>query len=168
MDGNNLNNEQPVNTTYQETASEEVREIPPYGSAPQVNPNPNAGTYNTGYYQQTTANTSYYNPDGTVNGTKNNESTPTMSIVGLILGIIGLLSSCCCGGGIIFGIVGWILSAKGQQEKKTGIGTAGIVLSIITVVISVIVLAVCAILIASGDSLEAVMNEVAAEGYNYY
>ena len=142
MDGNNLNNEQPVNTTYQETASEEVREIPPYGSAPQVNPNPNAGTYNTGYYQQTTANTSYYNPDGTVNGTKNNESAPTMSIVGLILGIIGLLSSCCCGGGIV--------------------------LSIITVVISVIVLAVCAILIASGDSLEAVMNEVAAEGYNYY
>ena len=48
--------------------------------------------------------------------------------------------------GLIMGIVGWVLSAVGRSKAKqvgdkTGLGTAGIVLGIINVIIQVIYLA---------------------------
>lgn len=91
-------------------------------------------------------------PDYTQQGTVYVESvqpqkddTPAQSIIGLILGIASITLGCCYGIGALAGIPGIILSIIGNKNKKTGIGTAGLVTSIIGVVISVIMI-ICVVL----------------------
>lgn len=62
----------------------------------------------------------------------------TLAIVGLVLGIISLVSSC-CGSGLLFGVGGLICSIMANKQMKTGMGTGGLICSIIGLVISVIV-----------------------------
>jgi len=70
-----------------------------------------------------------------------------MAVAGLVLGILSLV------GGIIpgvnafpmwlFGIVGIILSAVAMKKEKSGIATAGLVLSIIGTILSFIFFLAC-------------------------
>ena len=67
-----------------------------------------------------------------------------MQIAGFIISLVGGFFWGIIG--LIMGIVGWVLSAVGrsnakQAGEKTGLGTAGIVLGIINVIIQVIYLA---------------------------
>jgi hypothetical protein len=81
-----------------------------------------------------------------------------MAIAGLVLGILSLV-----GGSIpvanafpmwLFGIVGIILSAIARKKEKSGIATAGLVLSIIGTILSFIFFLACVACVAvAGSSL---------------
>ena len=70
----------------------------------------------------------------------NSDSTPGLAIASLVMGILSIVLSCCCGSGIIFGIPGLIMSIVAGKQNKSGVGTAGLVCSIIGIVFSCIVL----------------------------
>ena len=86
-------------------------------------------------YQDNTANNMYYQaPAGNDADNKANGK----QIAGLVFGILAICSSCCYGvPGVIFGIVGLILSILGNKESKHGIGIAGLVCSIIGLIAGV-------------------------------
>ena len=77
-----------------------------------------------------------------------------MDVAGLVLGILSLI-----GGSIpginafpcwLFGIVGIILSVIARKKQPSGIATAGLVLSIIGTVLSLITFVACAACLAAG------------------
>lgn len=86
-------------------------------------------------YQDNTANNAYYQPP-VDNGVEN--KADGKQIAGLVFGILAICTSCCYGvPGIVFGIVGLILSIMGNKESKHGVGIAGLVCSIIGLVIGI-------------------------------
>jgi hypothetical protein len=71
-----------------------------------------------------------------------------LSIAGLVLGIVGIIFFWFPVVGIIGGVVGAALSALGMKQAKdtgqpTGIPTAGLVLSIVALALSVVAMIVC-------------------------
>ena len=54
-----------------------------------------------------------------------------LAVTSLVLGISAILFSCCCGLGFILGIVGIICAVAANKKGKSGIGTAGLICSII-------------------------------------
>ncbi len=66
------------------------------------------------------------------------KQTNGLAIASLIVSIISLLG-CCCSGliGIIAGIAGLILGIMANKNGKSGMATAGIVISIISIVFGV-------------------------------
>lgn len=63
-----------------------------------------------------------------------------MQIASLVLGILGI-PACCCYGvpGVLFGIIGLILAIIGNKRSRSkGIGIAGLVCSIIAIVLGVL------------------------------
>ena len=86
-----------------------------------------AGQYNN--YQDNTGKNMYYQAPPN-NGMENKANGK--QIAGLVFGILAICSSCCYGvPGVIFGIVGLVLSILGNKENKHGVGIAGLVCSII-------------------------------------
>lgn len=86
------------------------------------------------------------------------EKTPGSSIASLVLGVISLLCAWFGYGAlisIITGIIGIILGIKGNKIQQTGVGTAGIVLSIIGLVLSIIVFFACVLCIGGLIALDA-------------
>ena len=84
--------------------------------------------------------------------------TPGSSIASLVLGLISLLCAWFGWGAlisIITGIIGIILGIKGNKIQQTGMGTAGIVLSIIGLVLSIIVFFACVLCIGGLIALDA-------------
>lgn len=112
-----------------------------------------SSTYQSNTYQDNTAqysdpvystgNTGSYNNSADPYAAAPAESgqTPGVSVASLILGIAGIPLSCCCGVGFILGIIGLILGLNGNKKSKTGVGTAGIVCSVIAIVFGLIGLA---------------------------
>ena len=83
------------------------------------------------------------------------QKTPGAS---LVLGLISLLCAWFGYGAlisIITGIIGIILGIKGNKIQQTGMGTAGIVLSIIGLVLSIIVFFACVLCIGGLIALDA-------------
>ncbi len=74
----------------------------------------------------------------------------------LVLGIFGLLMSFWASVlvpaivGIIVGIVGVILGVAARKEQPSGMATAGLVLSIVALVLNVVFLVACACIIGVG------------------
>lgn len=88
-------------------------------------------------YQDNTANIPYQAP---VDAPESN-SANTLQIVGLICGIAGIVLGCCTGYiGIVLGIIGLVCSIMGNKQGKSGVGTGGLVCSIIAVVLSIIMI----------------------------
>ena len=87
------------------------------------------------------------------------QKTPGSSIASLVLGLISLLCAWWFGYGalisIITGIIGIILGIKGNKIQQTGMGTAGIVLSIIGLVLSIIVFFACVLCVGGLIALDA-------------
>lgn len=86
------------------------------------------------------------------------QKTPGSSIASLVLGLISLLCAWFGWGAlisIITGIIGIILGIKGNKIQQTGMGTAGIVLSIIGLVLSIIVFFACVLCIGGLIALDA-------------
>ncbi len=86
------------------------------------------------------------------------QKTPGSSIASLVLGLISLLCAWFGYGAlisIITGIIGIILGIKGNKIQQTGMGTAGIVLSIIGLVLSIIVFFACVLCVGGLIALDA-------------
>ena len=92
-------------------------------------------TYTNNAYQN---NTYTDNTAGYGEPVAEEQKTPGTSIASLILGICGILLDCCCGVGLVFGIIGLILGIVGNKNRKSGVGTAGIVCSVIAIVVGVL------------------------------
>lgn len=143
MDGQNFNN----------------NEQNPYGQ------NPTDNSANNNFYQDNTNRQSVYQ-----NYTSNSETIPPyqenvqntqpqednngLAIVGLVMGIISILFSCCYGAGVIFGVAGWICSAMANKKNKTGLGKGGLITSIIGTVLSILVIICFIILVFIGVASE--------------
>lgn len=86
-------------------------------------------------YQDNTSNVVYQQPVNTVEPVKKTNGLQTAS---LVLGILSICFCCCYGvPGLILGIIGLICGIKGNKESKSGVGTAGIICSIIGIIFSV-------------------------------
>jgi hypothetical protein len=145
MDGQNFNN----------------NEQNPYGQYSAGNNTGNTGTSN--FYQDNTRNTeqsvyqNYTDKSETIppyqdsnQSQPQNQENSGLAIVGLVMGIISILFACCYGGGILFGIIGWVCSAMANKQNKTGIGKAGLITSIIGTILSILMLIVIILLVVLG------------------
>ncbi len=114
MDGQNFQNEQDNQTA---------------GTSDNTYTNSYTGNYqdNTQYTQST-----YVEPTAAEN------ATPGLAIASLVMGILSIVLSCCCGVGIIFAIAGIIMAIVANKQTKSGIGTAGLICSIVGAVFSVL------------------------------
>lgn len=62
-----------------------------------------------------------------------------MALASLIMGIIGIVTSCCCFGGVIFGTLGIVFAVLSRNEGRfEGNSMAGFVTSIVAVVLTVL------------------------------
>ena len=97
-------------------------------------------------YQDNTSNIPYQTPVDPTEPAKTN----ALQIVGLVCGIVGIILGCCTGwGGLIFGIIGLVCAILGNKQGKTGVGTGGLVCSIIALVLSVIIILLALIGVAA-------------------
>jgi hypothetical protein len=82
-----------------------------------------------------------------------------MAVAGLILGILSLVGGVIPGVNVfplwLLGIVGIVLSSVARKKEKSGVATAGLVLSIIGTILALIGWIACAICVgaAAGSSL---------------
>lgn len=126
MDGQNFQNQQNVQAGQNEQAGQSGVAQDSYGTNYYTSSNYYTAT--NGYQNDVFAggnNMYMYNRPMT----QPKQDTPGLSIAGLVLGIISIVFICCSLGGIVFGVIGLILSILGNKESKTGVGTAGIVCS---------------------------------------
>ncbi|MBR1866755.1 MAG: DUF4190 domain-containing protein [Lachnospiraceae bacterium] len=75
----------------------------------------------------------------------------------LVLGILSIPGGCCCGLGVLFGILGIIFGCVQQKDtfgKRPGIAIAGIVLSVIGIILSICCLVYLYIVGTSGTSYQ--------------
>lgn len=94
----------------------------------------NTGTPQYSNYQDNTANQQPVNPSN-----NNGQKASGIQIASLVLGIISILLCCCYGApSVIMGIIGLVCGIKGNKESKNGVGTAGIVCSIIGLILGLI------------------------------
>ncbi len=66
------------------------------------------------------------------------KKTDALAVVSLVMGILSIVMCCCYGIGAIFGIPGLICAILSKKKAKSGLATAGLVCSIIGLVLSVI------------------------------
>ena len=79
--------------------------------------------------------------------------TSGMSIASLVLGIVGIVAGCCSPiVGIICGVIGVILGVLGNKQNKTKLGTAGLVVSIVAIAVSVVVWIISFVILSSAES----------------
>ena len=65
----------------------------------------------------------------------------SMALASLVMGILGILTSCCCFGGLIFGGLGVIFALLSRFNEKTqfeGYAKAGLITSVIGMALAVI------------------------------
>jgi len=72
--------------------------------------------------------------------------TSALSIVSLVMGILSITLGCCYGIGFLFAIPGLVCGIIARRYEKSGLATAGIICSIIGMVLAI---AFWAIIIAS-------------------
>ena len=85
----------------------------------------------------TTSNTYVYN-DTIISSS--DETATGFGIASLVMGIISIFTSCCCGLGILFSILGIIFGCIQPQNtygKKPGVAIAGIILSSVAILFSI-------------------------------
>ena len=99
-----------------------------------------------------------YNPEA--ENKRIDEKAHNMAITSLVLGIVSIVLSCCCSGTItlicgIVGIVFWY-NAKDSKGEREGMANAGMICSIVGIVLSIIILILvfaCGVLGSVADSL---------------
>ncbi len=126
----------------------------------------NSGSYNSGSYNGTGSYQTYDSNGNYVGGgTAPAGNGPSgIQIASLILGILGILGSCCAWVGLIFAVPGMILALVGNSKNKNGVGTAGLVCSIIGIVFAVIMTVIGVLLVLNGfgdaQQSQELMNEI--------
>ena len=154
MDGQNFENEN--NVTIDTTAAETVSEAEvtpaaePVQETPVVEPVNNYQDY-TSNVQPQVAVTTPVQPE--------NKDTNVLAIISLVLGILSIVLGCCSGWiGALFGIGGIICAVFANKQGKTGLAKAGLICSIIGIVLGIIITILAAVFSV------AFMSELA----NYY
>ena len=66
------------------------------------------------------------------------KQTNVLAIVGMILGIISILAGCCGWYSLFLGIPGIICSILARKQGKSGMATAGIVCSVIGIILGIL------------------------------
>lgn len=90
------------------------------------------------------------------------KQTNALAIVSLVMGILSIVLGCCTGWiGIIFSIAGIICAVFANKQGKTGLATAGMVCSIVGIVIAILITIVSVIFGA------ALATSLAEMGYSY-
>lgn len=113
MDGQNFNNEQNTQNTENTVNTESTQ----YSN-----------------YQDNTANVVYQETASTPDS---GNKASGMQIASLVLGILSICFCCCYGfPGLIMGIIGLVCGIKGNKERKNGVGTAGVICSVIGLIFS--------------------------------
>lgn len=75
-----------------------------------------------------------------------------MALASLVMGIIGIVTSCCCYGGLIFGSLGILFALLSKTEDRfEGYAKAGLITSIIGVVMAVLLGIVLIIFAVAGE-----------------
>lgn len=97
--------------------------------------------------------TQNYNEFESQNVGEQPKKTNGMALASLIVSIVSLLLGCCCIGwiGLIGGIVSLVLGIMANKKEKSGMATAGIVISIIAIVGSILMIVIG---IVFADALE--------------
>ena len=67
------------------------------------------------------------------------KKTNVLAIVGMILGILPILLGCCGWYSLLLGIPGLICSILSRKQGKTGMAVAGIVCSVIGIILGVLI-----------------------------
>lgn len=81
-----------------------------------------------------------------------------LQIVSLVAGIVGIVVGCCFSFvGIIGGVVGIICAIMGNKQNKHGVGTAGLICSIIALVLGILGIILSAIV---GAALVPMLSEM--------
>ena len=88
---------------------------------------------NNNYQDYTTEQQNYYQPQG-----EPPKKTNVLAIVGMILGILSILLGCCGWYSLLLGIPGLICSILSRKQGKSGMAVAGIVCSIIGIIIGIL------------------------------
>lgn len=149
MDGQNFQNDQnnqngqmsgSTENTYSGSYQENSYQGNTYqDSSNYQNNNYQSNTYQSNNYQDNTQNaysSAYAEPAASTEA-----STPGLAVASLVMGILSIVLSCCCGVGIIFAIAGIIMAISANKQVKTGVATAGLICSIVGGVFSLIGLA---------------------------
>ena len=96
------------------------------------------------YYQDYTDQYQYgstdYNAQNWEQQSRQNSGENALSIIGLVFGILSIVTSCCFGIGIVPGIVGLVCSIFGEKRQKSGLAIGGLICSIIGVLLSILML----------------------------
>ena len=137
MDGQNFENENnvTVDTTATEvsSAAETVQETPV--TEQPVN---NYQDYTANVQPQAAATAPVQQPE--------NKETNVLAIVSLVLGILSIVLGCCTGWiGALFGIGGIICAVFANTQGKTGLAKAGLICSIIGIVLGIIITILAAV-----------------------
>ncbi len=86
-------------------------------------------------------------------GTGQPVKTPqsTLALVSLVMGILGIVTSCCIYGGLIFGSLGIMFALLSRTEERLeGYAKAGLITSIISLVLLLVIFIVLIIMTAAG------------------
>lgn len=105
--------------------------------------------------------TQQYQVPPTVVTTETQNATDPLAIVGLILGILSIVMSCCAYWGLIPGIIGLVLAILSKKKANSGLATAALVCSIIGIVLALLITIIG---VALGASAAALLEEM---GYSY-
>lgn len=101
---------------------------------------------------QNNMNNSYqeYNNDTSYQNSYQQEppkQTNVLAIVGMILGIISILAGCCGWYGLLLGIPGLICSILSRKQGKTGMAVAGIICSVIGMILGILMTVMASVLL---------------------
>ena len=116
-------------------------------------------TDTTSYSDTTSTGYSAYTPEP--------EQKATLSIVSMVLGIVGLIFSCCCCLGVPFDIAAIVVGiiAKKKNVPNQGMALAGIILGAVAIVIYIITV-IINVATGSGEAFSNSFMEGFKEGLN--
>ncbi|MBO7396086.1 MAG: DUF4190 domain-containing protein [Ruminococcus sp.] len=127
--------------------------------------------FNTGMPETSGTDTSYSTTTDYSTGYSSYSPEPeqkaTLSIVSLVLGIVGLIFSCCCCLGVPFDIAAIVVGiiAKKKNVPSQGMALAGIILGAVALVIYVITV-IINLVTGSGEAFSNSFMEGFQEGLN--
>lgn len=132
------------------------------------NQNYNNQNYNNSNYNNQDFNNSYNNNQNFNNYNNAPKKSNGYAIASLILGILSIPVSCCYGLGIVLAISGVILGVLSKRQNNgqiPGLGIAGIIISVLGVMTSIIMIIIYAMVITSPEFIDQ-LNEITNSTYN--
>ncbi len=122
----------------------------------------NQNLQNNSNYQDNTTNMQYQTPPPVPSNYQEPNKTNVLAILGLIFGIVSIVTCCVWYLSAILGIAGIVCSILSKKNGKSGMATAGIVCSIVGLVLCLVIF-VFVVIIGTSSEFADLMSL-----YNYY